>query len=74
MIIKHNDVEWNAEFINPQIEPSFNAYTLILSSSLGAFRINKCFKSNINVSSDLFLQEAQKEISIIELELSKENI
>jgi hypothetical protein len=63
---------WKVEWVNPQFEPTYKSYTLILSKNSGeSFRIDKVFP-NMELSEEFLQKIAEKEIKILEAELASQ--
>lgn len=62
-------MEWKAKWINPQLEPTYRAMTLVLTDELGQdYRVDKIFPA-IEISGKELSEIAAKEIQIIEAEI-----
>ncbi len=62
-------MNWHVEWINPQIEPSYRSYVLVLTSPSGkSYRVEKILPTKKPTKSELN-EIALREIAIIELEL-----
>lgn len=59
---------WQILWINPQVEPTYKAMTLILISQWGVERMEKSWDFSVDLSKELLEAEAQREIERITLD------